>query len=88
MQNQIPIRIKNAREPEGPGTLIMPQAFQKLTNPPEYRPRKPTAVTVKDNITIVNVHSDRKSSSPEFLEQICKILRQRCLSVDLFEYVH
>ena len=87
MEHLTPIRIKNARDPDGQGTVILPDNGEKKKPVSFRRPRKPTAVTIKDHITVVNVHSRRKASSPEFLEQICKILRQHGLSVDLFEYV-
>ena len=55
---------------------------------PQYygqRPKRPTAVTVKQQITVVNVHSYRKVESPEFLADICKILAKYSLAVNLFE---
>lgn len=90
----IPIRIKNVKEPEGPGTLIIQKASPHgssttttTTKSPYHfqRQKRPTAVTTKDSITIVNVHSHRKVGSPEFLAQICDILNKHKLAVDLFE---
>ena len=82
---KIPIRIKNVLEPEGSGTIIFLEN-QKKTDPyHDQRPKRPTAVTVKQQITVVNVHSYRKVESPEFLAKICKILADYSLAVDLFE---
>ena len=83
---KIPIRIKNVREPKGSGTLIYLDNEKKKSDPYyDQRPRRPTAVTVKHHITVVNVHSNRKVGSPEFLAQICKTLAKWSLAVDLFE---
>ena len=75
------------REPEGSGTLIYLDDSNKADPYYDQRPRRPTAVTVKHQITVVNVHSHRKVGSPEFLAQICATLARWSLSVDLFEFV-
>ncbi|KAI4171188.1 MAG: hypothetical protein LQ343_004394 [Gyalolechia ehrenbergii] len=84
---RIPIRIKNVLRPHSAGTIIQPDASAAdKTDPYRYlRPKRPTAVTVKQQITVVNVHSNRKVDSPSFLAQICTILAQNSLAVDLFE---
>ena len=82
---KIPIRIKNVLEPEGAGTVIFLQNQRKLDPYHDQRPKRPTAVTVKQQITVVNVHSYRKVESPEFLAEICKILAEYSLAVNLFE---
>ena len=82
---RIPIRIKNVREPDGSGTLIFLDDQKKDDPYYDQRPRRPTAVTVKQHITVVNVHSNRKVGSPEFLAKICGKLSEHSLSVDLFE---
>ena len=72
-------------EPEGAGTVIFLDN-QKDTDPyRDLRPKRPTAVTVKQQITVVNVHSYRKVESPDFLAEICKILASYSLAVNLFE---
>lgn len=48
-------------------------------------PQKPTAVTVKHQITVVNIHSHRKVQDADFLAKICTILASWHLNVDLFE---
>ena len=82
---KIPIRIKNVLEPEGTGTVIFLQNQRNLEPYYEQRPKRPTAVTVKQQITVVNVHSYKKVESPEFLAEICKILAEFSLAVNLFE---
>ncbi|KAL8931956.1 MAG: hypothetical protein Q9216_007012 [Gyalolechia sp. 2 TL-2023] len=84
---RIPIRIKNVLRPHSAGTIIQPDASaaDKLDPYKNLRPKRPTAVTVKQQITVVNVHSNRKVDSPSFLAQICTILAQNSLAVDLFE---
>lgn len=82
---KIPIRIKNVLEPENAGTIIYLDS-QKPSHPRyNQRPKRPTAVTVKQQITVVNVHSHRKVESPEFLAKICTILAKYSLAVNLFE---
>ncbi len=82
---KIPIRIKNVLEPEGSGTVIFLEDQKQVDPYRDQRPKRPTAVTVKQQITVVNVHSYRKVESPEFLAEICKILADYSLAVNLFE---
>ncbi|KAL8729238.1 MAG: hypothetical protein Q9166_004859 [cf. Caloplaca sp. 2 TL-2023] len=82
---RIPIRIKNVLRPHAAGTIIQPDHSKSIDKYRAQRPKRPTAVTVKHKITVVNVHSNRKVDSPEFLAQICKILAGNSLAVDLFE---
>ncbi|KAL8703908.1 MAG: hypothetical protein Q9201_002920 [Fulgogasparrea decipioides] len=91
---RIPIRIKNVLRPYSAGTVIQPDEDSNDASPTTankkdpyktLRPKRPTAVTVKHQITVVNVHSNRKVDSPIFLAQICTILSNYNLAVDLFE---
>ncbi|KAI4124221.1 MAG: hypothetical protein LQ338_004926 [Usnochroma carphineum] len=83
---RIPIRIKNVLRPHSAGTIIQPDDSAKDADPYKaMRPKRPTAVTVKQQITVVNVHSNLKVDSPSFLAQICHILATHSLAVDLFE---
>ncbi|KAL8718690.1 MAG: hypothetical protein Q9181_008168, partial [Wetmoreana brouardii] len=91
---RIPIRIKNVLRPHSAGTIIQPDDDDNDASPTtttktdpykNFRPKRPTAVTVKHQITVVNVHSNRKVDSPIFLAQICTILSNYNLAVDLFE---
>lgn len=64
----IPIRIKNVLRPENQGTIIQTSSQGPRDGRINYhnlgygqmKPRRPTAVTVKRSITVVNVHSNRK----------------------------
>lgn len=82
---KIPIRIKNVLEPKAAGTIIFFEDNKEADPYQSLRPKRPTAVTVKQQITVVNVHSYRKVESPEFLAEICKILARWSLAVNLFE---
>lgn len=73
MINAIPIRIKNVMNPKSPGTVIVPEP-QSVRDPirPKLtrgrssasifdlnKRRRPTAVTVKHSIVVLNLHSNR-----------------------------
>lgn len=84
---KIPIRIKNVENPAGPGTIIFPEEQQKQVIQNNgtgcQTHRHPTAVTIKDNICILNVHSNRKSVSHGFLAKIFATLDKHGVVVDL-----
>ncbi|KFA75520.1 hypothetical protein S40288_01172 [Stachybotrys chartarum IBT 40288] len=94
-QPPIPIRIKNVKNPRGTGTLVVPDlglsAGHQLhrSRPSQVRleiskkPRRPTAVTIKDNITVINVHSNKRSISHGFFARVFSILDRYSISVDL-----
>jgi aspartate kinase len=46
-------------------------------------PKRPTAVTIKDKISVINVHSNKRSISHGFFAKIFRILDTLQLSVDL-----
>lgn len=46
-------------------------------------PKRPTAVTIKDNISVINVHSNKRSISHGFFARVFSILDQHSISVDL-----
>lgn len=77
----IPIRMKNTFNPSGEGTVILPEGH------PLYSPtgltRKATAVTIKENVTVLNVSSNRKSVSHGFFAQIFLTLDKYGIVVDL-----
>ncbi|KAK5107334.1 hypothetical protein LTR62_001389 [Meristemomyces frigidus] len=50
---------------------------------PSVRPKRPTAVTIKPSITVLNVHSKRRTRAHGFLMSIFSILDKHGLSVDL-----
>lgn len=90
----IQIRIKNVKNPVGNGTIVLPDAksnaplshsrsssnFSTLTR---KTPKRPTAVTIKDKISVINVHSNKRSISHGFFAKVFSILDKRQLSVDL-----
>jgi aspartate kinase len=47
------------------------------------RPKRPTAVTIKHNVIVLNVHSNKRARAHGFLMNIFNILDQWHLSVDL-----
>ncbi|KAI8334434.1 Aspartate/glutamate/uridylate kinase [Chlamydoabsidia padenii] len=75
----IPIRIKNVENPAGTGTIIFPDQQQNGS----HSSRSPTAVTIKDNIYVLNVHSNRKNVSHGFLAKIFTTLDDHGIVVDL-----
>ncbi|KAI1761351.1 aspartate kinase [Hypoxylon sp. FL1150] len=89
----IPIRIKNVNNPRGNGTTVVPDFVQspahkiKRSRPsdPSLRktPKRPTAVTIKNNITVINVHSNKRSISHGFFAKVFSILNNHRISVDL-----
>jgi aspartate kinase len=89
----IKLRIKNVKNPRGNGTIILPDP---IPAPGQLRharstsgllsrktPKRPTAVTIKDKITVINVHSNKRSLSHGFFAKVFSILDRRQLSVDL-----
>ncbi|KAJ3355660.1 Aspartokinase [Entophlyctis luteolus] len=86
IEASIPIRIKNAFKPEGQGTVIFPQKDTSNDTDSavavQHHPRA-TAITIKENITILNIHSKRKSVSHGFFAQIFSTLDKFGIVVDL-----
>jgi aspartate kinase len=90
----IPTRIKNVKNPRGEGTIVRPdpslapgQQLQRSRKPSDPRdrknPKRPTAVTIKDNISIINIHSNKRSIAHGFFARVFSILNQHRVSVDL-----
>lgn len=93
----IPIRIKNVMNPRNQGTIIWPDAADDLAGkkPALFRnksmsnlahtggPKRPTAVTIKRGITVLNVHSKKRTRAHGFLMSIFSVLDKWHLSVDL-----
>lgn len=93
---KIPIRIKNVENPQGSGTIIYPdEGFPRGldSEPPakelvaeeqaKIEGRMPTAVTIKDQIIVLNIHSNRKTISHGFLARIFGTLDRAGVVVDL-----
>jgi aspartate kinase len=90
----IPTRIKNVKNPRGEGTIVKPdpslapdQQIQRSRKPSDpnlrRKPKRPTAVTIKDNISIINIHSNKRSIAHGFFARVFSILNQHRVSVDL-----
>lgn len=93
-QPPIPIRIKNVKNPRGEGTIVKAdpllaadQQIQRPRQPSDptkrKQPKRPTAVTIKDKISIINIHSNKRSIAHHFLARVFSILNQHKISVDL-----
>jgi aspartate kinase len=96
---KIPIRIKNVMNPRGSGTVIYPQSqtelekdlsgklfrsrSSSLLNGMGSRPKRPTAVTMKHKILVMNIHSNKRSLSHGFFAGIFATLDKWRLSVDV-----
>ncbi|CAG8583136.1 13112_t:CDS:2 [Acaulospora morrowiae] len=97
MRRSIPIRIKNVMNPLGEGTIVFPDnsvenGWAKSSNIPDINQngnhfdtskKQPTAVTIKDNVIVINVHSNRKMISHGFFAQIFAALDTYGIIVDL-----
>ncbi|KAL0084576.1 Aspartate/glutamate/uridylate kinase [Phycomyces blakesleeanus] len=99
IRSHIPIRIKNVENPRGQGTIIFPTDTinKDGTSTPPHSPKVlaengysldlsrkyPTAITIKDNVIVLNVHSNRKSVSHGFFAQIFSTLDRYGIVVDL-----
>jgi len=89
----IQIRIKNVKNPRGNGTIVVPDPVLASSRPLlkervscgplRKTPKRPTAVTIKDNISVINVHSNKRSISHGFFAKVFSILDRRQISVDL-----
>ncbi|MGK0290133.1 MAG: aspartate kinase [bacterium] len=76
MRVKIPIRIKNTFNPKLQGTLIDP-------NSKEPSRRTGTAVTVKRNVIVLNVHSNRMLMAHGFMAKVFNTLDKYGIIIDL-----
>ncbi|ORX48022.1 aspartate kinase [Hesseltinella vesiculosa] len=99
IRSHIPIRIKNVENPQGQGTVVFPTDIVSKdgTATPPHSPdvlaengysldlsrKYPTAVTIKDGVIVLNVHSNRKSVSHGFFAKIFSTLDRYGVVVDL-----
>ncbi|KAI0999509.1 Aspartate kinase [Podosphaera aphanis] len=89
----IQIRIKNVKNPSGNGTIVL--ADKKFIHKPLCHsrdnsvgilrrvPKRPTAVTIKDKVSVINVHSNKRSISHNFYAKVFSILDKHRVCVDL-----
>ncbi|KAI0166166.1 aspartate kinase [Xylariaceae sp. FL1272] len=94
----ISLRLKNVFKPNSPGTIIdsavnKPQTI-KITPPPgvllkgdftvgRNERRRPTAVTIKDDILLINVVCNRNTKSGGLLVQVFRQLEKHNIPIDL-----
>ncbi|KAF2009737.1 aspartate kinase [Aaosphaeria arxii CBS 175.79] len=95
MQANIPIRIKNVMNPGSPGTKIEPvkaDPVQNFSVKPVNRntggskdlPIKPVAVSVKQDMVVLNIQTrDRSCSAASYLAKIFAVVEQHNLKIDL-----
>lgn len=74
---KIPIRIKNALNPELPGTIIDPNDKGGVHEKPA------TAVTVKRNVSVMNVNSNRMLMAYGFMAKVFNVLAKHGIVIDL-----
>jgi len=82
----VPIRIKNVMNPKGRGTVIFPEVecdSNEATPKTLDHSRRPTAVTIKDSILLINIRSNRKTISHGFFARIFAALDRHGVIVDL-----
>lgn len=93
----IPIRIKNVMNPRSAGTIIYPDPAETISAKEkpallrnhsaslvcEAQPKQATAITAKSQITVLNIHSNKRTRAHGFLASIFSILDQNGLSVDV-----
>ena len=78
-----PDKVHRAGEIPSPHYLRQEEYFNNLQSHLASLDRRPTAVTIKDNIMVINIHSNRKSVSHGFLASIFALLDKHKLVVDL-----
>lgn len=79
----VPIRIKNTFAPEKPGTVILPKNGKTRTEVENKRKRTAVAVTTKDKVSVVNIHSNRMLHSAGFLAKVFNAFQQHRIVLDL-----
>ncbi|KAJ9142712.1 Aspartokinase [Pleurostoma richardsiae] len=60
-----------------------PGAAPGTESPHRKTPKRPTAVTIKDKISVINVHSNKRSIAHGFFARVFSILDKYQISVDL-----
>jgi aspartate kinase len=78
-----PDNIHRVGETPSPRYLQQEEYFNDLQSAVSNIDRRPTAVTIKDQVMVVNIHSNRKSVSHGFLASIFSALDRHKLVVDL-----
>lgn len=63
--------------------LIRSRSTPYVSSQISQRPKRPTAVTVKKNVALLNIHSNKRTRAHGFMSKIFMILDKYNLSVDL-----
>jgi aspartate kinase len=74
---KIPIRIKNTFNPELPGTVIDPNKTEESIE------KKPSAITAKRGVSILNINSNRMLMAHGFMAKVFNIMNQYSIVIDL-----
>ncbi len=79
----VPVRIKNTFAPEKAGTVVVPK--ERL---PQFRfqrspSRRAVAVTTKNDVSVLNIHSNRMLHSTGFLAQVFEAFHRQQVEIDL-----
>ncbi len=72
----IPVRIKNTFDPSLPGTIIDPNRKKK-------KRKGPTAVTVKRDVTLLNIQSNRMLMAYGFMSRVFDVFNRHEIVIDL-----
>lgn len=73
----IPVRIKNTFQPSLPGTIILPETTSQVLR------KGPTAVTVKRDVILINIQSNRMLMAYGFMYRVFDIFKRNEIIVDL-----
>ncbi|MGM0597885.1 MAG: aspartate kinase [Myxococcota bacterium] len=74
VKKEIPVYIKNTFFPESAGTLVGPIKAPK---------QRVKAVAFQNNISVINIYSDKMFGTFGFLEKIFSVFTKHCVPVDL-----
>ncbi len=78
VQNNIPVRIKNILAPKSHRTVIDP-----IHESVRRSSAKPTAVTIKRNIRLINIKSNRMLMAHGFMSKVFNIMEKHQVAIDL-----
>ena len=84
IQAKVCIRIKNTLAPEKLGTLILPEGLDEKTQEKRLlKHRTAIAVTTKNHIHTINIHSNRMLHSSGFIGRVFDVFRRHQVVIDL-----
>jgi aspartate kinase len=82
IQDDVPIHILNTFKPESPGTVVGAETGCGAAAARSLE-KGVVAVTSRSDVTVVNLHSNRKLGSASFLARVFETFRRRDVKVDL-----